>query len=184
MTDLAGALAVETLIAEFMRHAAGCDSLVWCSEHQAEEETGRPCDCGFDKAVAALRLRAPRIEALEAEKEELKALLGNDAPMPLILGLQERIEALQEENIDCAAAIARLLIERQTWRSRAEAAAAQLQAQRDRVQAVIAEMTDALSNGAFFNPEMFGSMLKQSDNPIFRWRNRLAETAADAGKET
>ena len=35
------------------------------------------------------------------------------------------------------------------------------------------EMTEALSSGALFNPEMFGSMLKGSDNPILRWRDSL-----------
>lgn len=48
------------------------------------------------------------------------------------------------------------------------------------VQAVIDEMTEALGSGAFFNPEMFGSMLKPGDNPILRWRDTLL--AAQAGR--
>lgn len=41
------------------------------------------------------------------------------------------------------------------------------------VQAVIAEMTEALCQGAFFNPEKFGWLLKPGDNPILRWRDTL-----------
>lgn len=41
------------------------------------------------------------------------------------------------------------------------------------VQAVIAEMTEALCQGAFINPEKFGWMLKPGDNPILRWRDTL-----------
>ena len=42
-----------------------------------------------------------------------------------------------------------------------------------KLDAVIAEMTEALASGALFNPEMFGSMLKETDNPILRWRAAL-----------
>ena len=35
------------------------------------------------------------------------------------------------------------------------------------------EMTEALANGATFNPEMFGAMLRPGDNPFLRWRDRL-----------
>lgn len=51
-----------------------------------------------------------------------------------------------------------------------------------RVEQVENEMTEALCNGAFFNPEMFGSMLKGSDNPILRWRDALTSLRQEAGR--
>jgi hypothetical protein len=48
---------------------------------------------------------------------------------------------------------------------------------------VIKEMNEALQSGAFFNPEMFGSMLKGSDNPILRWRDELLKVASQPSAE-
>ena len=43
---------------------------------------------------------------------------------------------------------------------------------------VLDEMDQALSMGALFNPESFGSMLRTGDNPIQRWRDAIAAERA------
>jgi hypothetical protein len=53
----------------------------------------------------------------------------------------------------------------------------------DPIRQIVQEMTEALGTGALFNPEMFGSMLREGDNPIRRWRDSLLAVQASSEAE-